>query len=901
MADKLSIQVPIRDSVLKQLKHRRDLLIRTDETPLYASELMHNNNKGAWIALASSANSNSTNKLARENVLTGGTGFYTIDKDKKYKLNQKEGFLADGNIKSSYNQNSAIGFRPMMGITDLTIASKSTYGVLRQIEIGIKAWSQEQLSILESIYLRPGFTMFVEFGNASYIDADGELTSKTEALHLEFLKGTDLDKLQGLIKLKREQSGYNYDAMIGKVQNFSWSFAKDGSYDCSLKLISKGELAESLSILQYDKKQEIPETIKESGKDTPNDLLLGMLIALNNVKGPIGLSNFQQKFELNKDDGKAYYSYTPNIKDNSDEQDTEEGEVQTAASNFIPIYSFLRLLNTKFIEPTLKDKNNKPQLRFNEDPTVSKYNYFISNISNDPFVCSVLYNDGDKGKCLYSQKELYGGQPPREALIGAKFEKAGWGEKFRYDSPYFILINVQCLIDIQKSFIAQKKQNADLIVSAFSFVKKVLELVNSALGGICHLDLTKDDDTDTWIIIDRNCNESIPTKKAIPALDLVGLGSLVQDIKLESKISNSLASALAIAARSTSVSEASESFLKLNSGVTDRYTEVSQDSATKKLYKIEKLAEDKKAIEENQKVISTAYKKYIVDRNFTQSNFDGITSDHRNYMSFERTNEKVRKSAGGKTRTFDGLIPFDLSLTLDGITGLRPTDCFTVGKNVLPDRYIGKVGFIITNINHSIGNDNRWITELSSKMFMLPDNQPVDTELLLEEVETFIPPATDSSKMQLNVKAVYGEPGVWGNLEKLDVPEGFNLTYGGKKQDSIMIHRDVKDNLNNAMIETLNHYGKDKLKDLRINIYNGAYNNRNKRGGVTKSMHAWGIALDFDASNNKLRWKRDKASFAKPEYIKFLEIFKKYGFYNLGTEKNYDYMHFQAWDPNQKE
>ena len=63
MADKLSIQVPIRDSVLKQLKHRRDLLIRTDETPLYASELMHNNNKGAWIALASSANSNSTNKL----------------------------------------------------------------------------------------------------------------------------------------------------------------------------------------------------------------------------------------------------------------------------------------------------------------------------------------------------------------------------------------------------------------------------------------------------------------------------------------------------------------------------------------------------------------------------------------------------------------------------------------------------------------------------------------------------------------------------------------------------------------------------------------------------------------------------------------------------------------------
>ena len=900
MADKLSIQVPIKTSVLKQLKDRRELLIRTDDTPLNAVELMHNNNKGAWIALASSANSGASNKLARENVLTGGTAFYT-EASGSLTLNQKEGFSPDSTIRNSYTQNSQIGFRPMMGITDLTVVNKTTYGALRQIEIGIKAWSQEQLSILETIYLRPGFTMFVEFGNSVYIDKDGDMTSKNESLHLDFLKGVELTKLRKRIKQRRERSGYNYDAMIGKVQNFSWSFAQDGSYDCSLKLISQGELAESLSMIRYDKNQEIPETIKESGTETPNDLLLGMLLALQQVTGPESLKNFQEAFGLNRDDGKLYYSYVPNIKDNSDEQDTEEEEVQIAASRFIPLYSLLRLINTKFIEPTFKDKSKEPLLRFNEDPTISKYNYFHSNISNDPFICSVLYNDGDKGKCLYSQKELYGGEAPREALIGAQFEKSGWGDKFKYDSPYFILVNVQCLIDIQKSFIAQKKQNADLVVSAFSYVKKVLELISSALGGICHLDLTKDEDTDTWIVIDRNCNESIPTKKSLPTLDLVGLGSLVEDIKLESKLSNALASSIAIAAQATGESQASESFFKLNNGVTDRYTKANVDNETKKGYQKEQLEEDKKSVEENQKKISTAYKKYIVDRNFTKDNFDSISSDHSNYMTFERTNEKVRNSKSGKQRTFDGLIPFDLSITLDGISGLRPTDCFTIGKNVLPNRYNGKVGFIITNVDHSIGNDNRWVTDITSKMFMLPDNQPVDTELILEEVETFIPPATDSSKIQLNVKAQYGEPGVWDNLAKLTIPKGFNLTYGGKKQDYIYIHKDVKDNLNKAMKETLKVYGKEKLKDLRINIYNGAYNNRNKRGGVTKSMHAWGIALDFDASNNKLRWKRDKASFAKPEYKQFLDIFKKHGFYNLGTEKNYDYMHFQAWDPNQKE
>ena len=901
MAEKLSIQVPIKDSVLEQLKHRRNLLIRTEEAPLDASELMHNNNKGAWIVLASSANSGTSNKLARENVLTGGTGFYTVDgESKEYKFNIKEGFSPDGNIRSSYTQNSQIGFRPMMGITDLTVASKTTYGALRQVEIGIKAWSQEQLSILETIYLRPGFTMFVEFGNAVYIDEGGDLTSKNESLHLEFLKGTPISKIKKEIKKRRERSGFNYDGMIGKVQNFSWSFAKDGSYDCSLQLISQGELVESLSIVKYDKKQEIPETVKESGVDIPNDLLLGMLNVLKAAKNGDTVDQFEKTFGLEDGDGVLYYSYTPNIKDNSEEQDDPEN-VQVAASRFIPVYSLLHILNTKFIKPVLNDKSKTPIFLFNEDPTISKYNYFHSNISNDPFICSVPYNDGDKGKCLYSQKELYGGTPPRESVQATKFEKKKWGDEFRFDSPYFIIVNVQCLIDIQKSFIAQKKQNADLVVSVFTYMKKVLELINSALGGICHLDLTKDEDTDTWIIIDRNCNESIPAKKAIPTLDLVGLGSLVEDIKLESKLSNSLASSIAIAASAVGDNEAQESFFKLNNGVNDRYTEANVDDETKKGYKQEKLEEDKKAIEENQKNIATAYKKYTVDKNFTQGNFDAISSDHSNYMSFERTNEKVRKSKTGKQRTFDGLIPFDLSLTLDGIGGLRPTDCFTIGKNVLPDRYIGKVGFIITNVDHSIGNDNRWVTEVTSKMFMLPDNQPVDTELILEDVETFIPPAIDESTIQQNVKAVYGEPGVFSNLEKVTVPEGFNLTYGGAKQDYIYIHKDVKDNLRNAMQETLDHYGKEGLKDYRINIYNGAYNNRNKRGGVTKSLHAWGIALDFDASNNKLRWGKDKASFAKPEYIKFLEIFKKYGFYNLGTEKNYDYMHFQAWDPNQKE
>jgi hypothetical protein len=52
--------------------------------------------------------------------------------------------------------------------------------------------------------------------------------------------------------------------------------------------------------------------------------------------------------------------------------------------------------------------------------------------------------------------------------------------------------------------------------------------------------------------------------------------------------------------------------------------------------------------------------------------------------------------------------------------------------------------------------------------------------------------------------------------------------------------------------------------------------------------------LDFDPSRNKLKWGRDKANLARPEYDAWWEAWETEGWLSLGRERNFDWMHIQA-------
>jgi hypothetical protein len=139
----------------------------------------------------------------------------------------------------------------------------------------------------------------------------------------------------------------------------------------------------------------------------------------------------------------------------------------------------------------------------------------------------------------------------------------------------------------------------------------------------------------------------------------------------------------------------------------------------------------------------------------------------------------------------------------------------------------------------------------------------------------------------------YGPKGA--NLVKLQLPYPHRLSWDLQTTiNSFSCHKKVHDSMKRVLSNVHNHYGPDKIRELRLDLWGGCYNERPLRGGTKWSMHSWGIAVDFDPGRNKLDWGRDKASFAQPVYNKWWQFWEDEGWLSLGRERNFDWMHMQA-------
>lgn len=209
--------------------------------------LSFSNPQNSWVSLKSSVNVNDDGgKLAQNNILQAGTntiGNLVLGKP-------KSGISPTGSyaLKNSDGSTNKLGVKPMPGITSVSIDNIGAYGSLRKATVNFQCWDIEQLQILEKLYMRPGYTVLLEFGRATYINQKDKIVNTTDDLNFFKKKEINLQEYLNDLHKKSLDSEGNYDAFFGYITNYGWNARPDGGYDCKTEIISTGEILESLKV-----------------------------------------------------------------------------------------------------------------------------------------------------------------------------------------------------------------------------------------------------------------------------------------------------------------------------------------------------------------------------------------------------------------------------------------------------------------------------------------------------------------------------------------------------------------------------------------------------------------------------------------------------------------------------
>ena len=231
----------------------------TNFGPATKSDLTYLNSKTSWVKLASGVavtgsklqdinlpTSLSGMELAKNNILFGGNSQIGPSVGLNGTL-----IPSSNTIYSGYDYSKDWGIVPMPGIESMDIKTLNR-GSIEKATIKLKAYSKEQFNIIDLLYLRLGYTVLLEWGNSHYLDHMGKvrpiLGTLTENT-FEFFGASEKDSYRSIIgPINKYRSDYqaNYDALLGKISNFNWSFNPDGSYDITITIISMGDVIESL-------------------------------------------------------------------------------------------------------------------------------------------------------------------------------------------------------------------------------------------------------------------------------------------------------------------------------------------------------------------------------------------------------------------------------------------------------------------------------------------------------------------------------------------------------------------------------------------------------------------------------------------------------------------------------
>lgn len=257
-----------------------------------------------------------------------------------------------------------------------------------------------------------------------------------------------------------------------------------------------------------------------------------------------------------------------------------------------------------------------------------------------------------------------------------------------------------------------------------------------------------------YVIADRNAI-ILEDVKNIPEIQISGVGSSVIDLQVESKISNETASQVAIAAQGSTGNyrENLEAILRWNMGAIDRHYPIKRtvkeptgprNSISGSLYKtlsdlwsrFNNVINTSQTQTQAQVQAEKYAKEYGVVLGSAESKKWGDVFG----AGCEDLNNLYKAKLAKQGHTPPSPIPVELSLKMMGISGFKIGTMFKISGKVLPSSY-RHFGFLVTGVEHSIENSQKWITSVKTQYYPLPQIQGIKDVLGISTVEQDLTPS----------------------------------------------------------------------------------------------------------------------------------------------------------------
>jgi hypothetical protein len=708
----------------------------------------------------------SGNKLSQYNILVGGTKYISSLTDKTPTetpfsgINRTPNTLSDASRTAYGYGGLEFGFQPMPGITSFNIKSENR-GSLQTATIGVKAYNKFQFDIVSTLYMSLGYSMLIEWGNTMYYDNSGKFHEDNQfSLSTEFLTGKyKWTEFLPQIKKYRLESNGNYDAALCKVVNFNWKLNKDMSYDITITLRTVGDVIEALKINTLSTNSVV--TSKTKLLPTPLSTVPGQTNTSTTAQidflNKLNILNSQQPVNAQPALGNVTFAnstdigtFLQNHKDNIDNygipsllslserylrigNDTvgfkefmvsKKGDGDVVDPYYIKLGYFLFLLETRIIS-NIKSNANLKSISIDYDTDTNIISIDEDLVSANPlsftFKRTLTFSNGDK----------------------VDISPEGNDFAFRKNNNWYAyLMNAYVEVEwINKKLKELEDKNGNTVL--IDFLNALCTEFCLATGNYNKLTTTIDNDTNTIrftdevSLPDRNAfleEQGLPTIPAnfhmygyfpVEGSDLLEAG-IVRDLSLVTTVSPRLASMISIGAQANgyAIGEDATALSALNRGLTDRIKEefwypgqTSSDPTPKTLedqypnvYKnfnefIKKLG----VVSGSVSYSNLSYR----DWNFNDINT--YLDTNRQFIEYRQAKATLakQKTNPNTASSRTGFLPFNLSLTIDGLSGMKIYNRFTADTEYLPSNYPDTIEFIITGISHEI-KDNQWITNIES-------------------------------------------------------------------------------------------------------------------------------------------------------------------------------------------